>query len=81
MNVLDEEAHRLGIYHELTSSDTIWARAHQLAEECAKSAPESLQLTKRMLNETVGEHLSTLLSAGAAACPDHHGNSIGHRTL
>ena len=61
------EAHRLGIYHELTASDTIWARAHQLAQECGQSAPESLQLTKRMLNETVGEHLSTLLSAGAAA--------------
>jgi methylglutaconyl-CoA hydratase len=62
-----EEAHRLGIYHELTSSDTIWARAHQLAEQCAASAAESLQLTKRMLNETIGEHLSTLLAAGAAA--------------
>jgi enoyl-CoA hydratase/carnithine racemase len=37
-----------------------------LAEECAKSAPEALQLTKRMLNETVGEHLMTLLAAGAA---------------
>jgi methylglutaconyl-CoA hydratase len=38
-----------------------------LAEECAKSAPESLQLTKKVLNETVGEQLGTLLSAGAAA--------------
>ena len=26
-----------------------------------------MQLTKRMINETVGEHLRTLLSAGAAA--------------
>ena len=63
-----EEAHRLGIYHELTPVETIWARAHQLAEVCAKSAAESLQLTKRMLNETIGENLSTLLAAGAAAC-------------
>jgi len=62
-----DEAHRLGIYHELTDSDAIWARAHQLAEQCAKAAPESLQLTKRLLNETIGEHLGTLLSAGAAA--------------
>ncbi len=63
-----EEAHRLGIFHELTPVETIWARAHQLAEVCAKSSAESLQLTKRMLNETIGEHLNTLLTAGAAAC-------------
>lgn len=62
-----QEAHRLGVYHELTPAETIWARAHQLAQECAQSAPESLQLTKRMLNETIGAHLETLLSAGAAA--------------
>ncbi len=62
-----DEALRLGIYHELTDGETIWARAHQLAELCAESAPESLQLTKRLLNETIGEQLSTLLSAGAAA--------------
>ena len=61
------EAHRHGIYHELTASETIWARAHQVAEECARSAAESLQLTKKMLNETIGEHLNTSLAAGAAA--------------
>jgi len=61
------EAYRIGLYHELTASETIWARAHALAQECAKSAPESLQLTKRMLNETIGDPLATLLSAGAAA--------------
>ena len=62
-----DEAYRLGIYHELTAHAMLWARAHQLAMECAKSAPESLQLTKRMLNETIGELLGTLLAAGAAA--------------
>jgi enoyl-CoA hydratase/carnithine racemase len=61
------EAYRIGLYHELTASETIWARAHALAQECAKSAPQSLQLTKRMLNETIGDPLATLLSAGAAA--------------
>jgi enoyl-CoA hydratase/carnithine racemase len=62
-----QESLRLGLFHELTANDLLWARAHALAEECAQSAPESLQLTKRMLNETIGERLSTLLSAGAAA--------------
>ncbi len=61
-----DEAHRLGLYHEIVKTDNVWARAHDLASECARSAPEALQLTKRMLNETIGEHLFTQLSAGAA---------------
>ena len=60
------EAHRVHLYHELVAGDLVWARASELAAECAKSAPQSLQMTKRMLNETVGEHLGTLLAAGAA---------------
>ena len=47
-------------------SDQVWARAMEVADECAKSAAESLQLTKRMLNEVIGENLMTQLSAGAA---------------
>lgn len=59
------EARRIGVFHELTSPDTVWARAMQLANECAAGAPEAIQLTKRLLNETLGENLSTQLSAGA----------------
>jgi enoyl-CoA hydratase/carnithine racemase len=62
-----EQAERIHIYHELVAEDKIWARAHEYAQLCALAAPESLQLTKRMLNETIGEHLGTLLTAGAAA--------------
>jgi enoyl-CoA hydratase/carnithine racemase len=61
-----EEAFRLGIYHELMSGEKLWPRAHQLAGEIAGCAPEAMLLTKRLLNETIGEHLSTLLTAGAA---------------
>jgi len=61
-----QEAHRIGVFHELVEDDLIWARSHELAETCAKSAPESLQLTKRMINETIGNHLGVSLSAGAA---------------
>lgn len=61
------EALRVQLFHELVKDDLVWARAHALAEECAKSAPESILLTKRMLNENIGEHLNVLLSAGAAA--------------
>jgi methylglutaconyl-CoA hydratase len=60
------EAHRIGLAHELVERDLVWARAQELAGEIAQSAPESLQLTKRLLNETIGEHLSTLLTVGAA---------------
>ncbi len=61
-----EEAMRLGIYHELIDEPRLWARCAQLAEECAAGAPEAVQLSKRLLYETIGEHLSTQLSVGAA---------------
>ena len=60
------EAHRIGLVHELVNHDFVWARAQEIAGEIAQSAPESIQLTKRLLNETIGEHLATLLTAGAA---------------
>jgi methylglutaconyl-CoA hydratase len=62
-----EQAQRVHLYHELVATEMVWARAHEIAVQCAKSAPEALQLTKRMINETIGEHLGVLLSAGAAA--------------
>lgn len=61
------EGHRIGIIHELVAGDMTWVRANEIANECAESAPEALQLTKRMLYETIGEHLMVQLSAGAAA--------------
>jgi methylglutaconyl-CoA hydratase len=60
------EAFRLGIYHELVDENRLWARAVAIGEECAAGAPEAVQLTKRLIYETVGEQLSTQLSVGAA---------------
>lgn len=60
------EAHRIGIFHELISTDLVWARANEVAIECSRNAPESIQLTKKMLNETIGEQLSMFHSIGAA---------------
>jgi len=62
-----EEARRMGLFHELVDNDKVWARAVELAAECGKSAPQALQLTKRMLNEAIGEPLWSQLAAGAAA--------------
>ncbi len=60
------EAHRVGLVHELHSAEQLWARGGQIAARCAHCAPEALLMTKRMLNETIGEHLATQLAAGAA---------------
>jgi methylglutaconyl-CoA hydratase len=60
------EAHRLGLFHELVPNDKVWARAHQLVGDVARSSPEALQMTKRLLNETIGEQLFSQLAAGAA---------------
>jgi enoyl-CoA hydratase/carnithine racemase len=67
-----EEAARYGIYHQIVSHDQAWAAAHEQAIQCAKSSPESIQLTKRLLNETIGEQLNTMLSAGAAISATAH---------
>lgn len=61
------EAQRIGVFHRLTEPDHLWPRATEIAAECAECAPEALLLTKQLLNETIGEPLFTLLSAGAAA--------------
>jgi len=61
-----DEALQMGIYHRIVKQDLIWAAAHEEATRCAESSAEALQLTKRLLNETIGEHLGTLLSTGAA---------------
>jgi len=59
------DAHRVGLFHDVVAPDKTWARAMELAQQCAAGAPEALQLTKRLLNETVGEQLETQLAAGA----------------
>jgi methylglutaconyl-CoA hydratase len=67
MTVSAAEAHRVGLFHELCPADILWPKACEVAAQCARCAPEALLLTKQVLNETIGEQLATLLSAGAAA--------------
>ena len=61
------EAARIGIYHELAAQRLVWARAAEIGRSCAELAPQAVQLTKRLLYETVGEQLTTQLTSGAAA--------------
>lgn len=56
----------LGLCHEVVPNDFVWVRSFELAQQAALGARESHQMTKQMLNETIGETLLTQLSISAA---------------
>ncbi|MFK8111636.1 MAG: enoyl-CoA hydratase/isomerase family protein [Rubripirellula sp.] len=60
------EAHRLGIIGTPVDPSQIWVAASELAAECTHAPRESVQATKRVLNERIGEELLTQLATGAA---------------
>ncbi|HEY1066913.1 MAG TPA: enoyl-CoA hydratase/isomerase family protein, partial [Pirellulales bacterium] len=60
------QAQRMGLFHEVVPDEHVWVRAAELAAEAGKGAPSSMLMTKRLLNETIGEQLSTLMSVGSA---------------
>ncbi|MBX3432718.1 MAG: enoyl-CoA hydratase/isomerase family protein [Pirellulales bacterium] len=66
------EAHRVGVFHEIVPPEKAWARAVELVDHCAAGAPEAIQLTKRLLNETLAEQLLQQLSSGAAMAATAH---------
>lgn len=61
-----QESHRVGIVHHLVPSELIWAKANELAARIATGAAESVQLSKRLLNEMIGESLFSNLISGSA---------------
>lgn len=61
-----ESARAAGIFHEIVPERQLWVRAHALAETVARNAPEAVAMTKRLLNETIGENVLTWLAAGSA---------------
>lgn len=61
------EAIRLGLAHHIVAPEHIWARANSWAQTLAEVPAEALQLSKKVINEMIGEPLSALLSSGAAA--------------
>ncbi len=61
-----ESAQRVGLVQNLVEDDMVWVQAHEIAKQCAGNAIQSVQMTKQLLNETVGENLFTQLSIGAA---------------
>lgn len=61
------ECLNMGIYRTIVADDLVWAKADAIARELIGTGSEAVSMTKRLLNETVGEQLFTQLSAGAAA--------------
>ncbi|GAB5405512.1 MAG: enoyl-CoA hydratase/isomerase family protein [Aureliella sp.] len=61
------EAKDIGLIQHVVDSDQVWVRSSTWVDEIAKSPHEAIQLTKRVLNEMIGEQLLTQLSSGAAA--------------
>jgi methylglutaconyl-CoA hydratase len=61
------DAKSLGFVHHVVDSELIWIRAKTWLESISQGAHESIQLTKRLLNEMVGETMLSQLASGAAA--------------
>jgi methylglutaconyl-CoA hydratase len=61
-----EEAYRIQLAHRLVPSELVWATANDWAQRIASGAQESVQMTKRLVNEMIGENLIMHLATGAA---------------
>lgn len=61
------EAVSIGVYHSLVTERLVWAKASELAQQQEKTSATAAAMSKRLLNETVGEQVFKQLSAGAAA--------------
>jgi enoyl-CoA hydratase/carnithine racemase len=55
-----------GLIHEVVPDDFVWARSNEVAADCAAGARESHQMTKQLVNETIGEAMLTQLATAAA---------------
>ena len=55
----------MGLAVDLVAADQVWATADALGKEIATAAAESLQMTKRLLNESIGEGMLTQLTIAA----------------
>ena len=53
------------LVREVVRSDQVWVVADQVGKQCAAGPAESIQLTKRLLNETIGETIVSQLVIGA----------------
>lgn len=61
------EAKSLGFVHSVVEPEVIWVRAKTWIDSISAGAHESIQLSKRLINEMVGETMMSQLASGAAA--------------
>lgn len=61
-----EQAQEAKIFQEIVHDDLVWVRAIEMAKSAAQGSRESHQMSKRMLNESIGEAVFTLLNIAAA---------------
>ncbi len=57
---------QMGLIHDVVEEDLVWARAHQLAVEIESTSSQSIQMTKRLLNESVADQLENQLQVSGA---------------
>ena len=57
---------QMGLIHDVVEEDLVWARAHQLAVEIESTSSQSIQMTKRLRNESVADQLETQLQVSGA---------------
>ena len=61
------EAKNVGLVQHVVEPEQIWVRSSTWIDSISTGAAESIQLTKRVLNEMVGEQMLSQLASGAAA--------------
>ncbi len=61
-----ESAHDWGLAQYLVNSEHVWAKSHEITKDISESSLEAIQMTKRLLNEMVGEATWSHLVSGAA---------------
>ena len=57
---------QMGLIHDVVEEDLVWARAHQLVLEIESTSSQSIQMTKRLLNESLADQLETQLQVSGA---------------
>ncbi len=62
-----QEALAIGLVQQVVPHEQLWARCHELTGEIASNSADAIALTKRVLNETVGEQILKQLASAAAA--------------
>lgn len=64
-NMDADRALAVGLACDMVSADHIWATADALGQQIAEAPTESIQMTKRLLNESIGEMVLSQLTIAA----------------